>query len=161
GWEAAGLRADEDVLLVESAAHGEVFPRCALVVHHGGAGTSHAALRAGVPSVVAAHIPEQAMWADALRRAGVGARPLSRRGLTARRLADAIAQVDAWAAMARQARTLGERVEREDGVATVVRLMDRRSAGADVSCGTPARRGHDHPPRIASLRPTHRHCARR
>src|SRR5690606_15735851 len=85
GWEAAGLRADEDVLLVESAAHGEVFPRCALVVHHGGAGTSHAALRAGVPSVVAAHIPEQAMWADALRRAGVGGRPLSRRGLTARR----------------------------------------------------------------------------
>jgi sterol 3beta-glucosyltransferase len=130
GWEAAGLRADDDVLLVESAAHGEVFPRCALVVHHGGAGTSHAALRAGVPSVVVAHIPEQAMWAGALRRAGVGGRPLWRRGLTARRLADAIAQVAASDAMARRARTLGARVAREDGVATAVRLIEQRFAGA-------------------------------
>jgi len=84
--------------------------------------------------VVAAHIPEQAMWADALRRAGVGGRPLSRRGLTARRLADAIAQVAASDAMARRARTLGERVAREDGVATAVRQIERRFAGADVSC---------------------------
>jgi len=37
-------------------------------------------------------------------------------------------------AMARRARTLGARVAREDGVATAVRLIERRFAGADVSC---------------------------
>lgn len=59
--------------------HERLFPSCRAAVHHGGAGTTAAAVRAGVPSVIGWLSADQPMWAAALRDhgAGVGA-PLSR-----------------------------------------------------------------------------------
>jgi len=65
-------RAREDVLVVESAPHELLFPRCACVVHHGGAGTTARVASAGVPSVVVPILRwlDQAGWADALEQHG-------------------------------------------------------------------------------------------
>jgi sterol 3beta-glucosyltransferase len=62
--------ASPDIFYLAHAEHHLVFPRCAAVVHHGGAGTSHAASRAGCPSIVVEHATDQAFWGGVLQRAG-------------------------------------------------------------------------------------------
>ncbi len=100
--------------------HGQVFPLCAAVVHHGGAGTSHAAARAGKPSVVVAHGADQLFWAGTLRRAGIADAPLQRHSLTAERLARELRRVVGSREMARVAEQVGAAMRREDGVAIAV-----------------------------------------
>lgn len=51
-WDLRGLTVPENVLLVGAVNHRTVFPRCRAVVHHGGAGTTAAGMRAGVPTLV-------------------------------------------------------------------------------------------------------------
>lgn len=114
---------DDRVRFIGPADHRALFSRAALVVHHGGAGTSHAAVAAGVPSVAVPHIGDQSYWAARLRRIGVAPRPLPARRLRADRLAARIH--DALEAGKRQrAITLGERLRSEDGVATAIGLIE-------------------------------------
>ncbi|MEO9326813.1 nucleotide disphospho-sugar-binding domain-containing protein [Gordonia aurantiaca] len=58
--------------LTEPVDHDSLLPRCRGAVHHGGAGTTAAATRAGIPSIIAWLSADQPMWAAALRRAGAG-----------------------------------------------------------------------------------------
>jgi UDP:flavonoid glycosyltransferase YjiC (YdhE family) len=78
GW--AGLdrfvTAADDVLAVRAVSHATVLPRVALAVHHGGAGTTTAAARAGVPQVILPHILDQFYWAHRIERLGLGPRAL-------------------------------------------------------------------------------------
>jgi UDP:flavonoid glycosyltransferase YjiC (YdhE family) len=75
GWGGMFTDADDDerVRVVPTVDHASVLPRCVAAVHHGGAGTTAAALRAGVPAVVCWLGADQPLWGRALRRAGVGA----------------------------------------------------------------------------------------
>lgn len=59
------------IICVEYAAHAAVFPHAAVVVHHGGVGTSAEALHAGVPSLVVPHGFDQHDNAARLQRLGV------------------------------------------------------------------------------------------
>jgi vancomycin aglycone glucosyltransferase len=74
GW--AGLERDaaegDDVLAVSTIAHADVLPRVAAAVHHGGAGTTTASARAGVPQVILPHILDQYYWAHRIERLGLG-----------------------------------------------------------------------------------------
>lgn len=73
GW--AGLVTDDgarDCFLIEEANHQALFPRVAAIVHHGGAGTTAAAARAGVPQVVVAQIADQPYWAGRVAALGIG-----------------------------------------------------------------------------------------
>ena len=128
GW--AGLRAEHlppDVFLLDDAPHDWLFPHMAAVVHHGGAGTTGAGLRAGVPSAVVAHIGDQWYWGRRIHELGVGAAPLRRYRLNADRLAAMIgAMTGADApAMRRQAAALGARIRAEDGVGRAVQVISR------------------------------------
>lgn len=83
---------DDDVLVADAAPHAALLPRVRVAVHHGGVGTSHAAVRAGTPSVVVPFLGDQPFWAAALHRQGLAAAPLSRRRLTVQTAATAIQQ---------------------------------------------------------------------
>ena len=92
GW--AGLHCTgEDILTIDDVPHAWLFPQMAAIVHHGGAGTAAAALRAGIPSVPVAGIVDQPFWAHRLHDLGVATQPLRRIALTAEDLADAITSV--------------------------------------------------------------------
>jgi len=112
-----------DVFICGRADHAAIFPKCAAVVHHGGAGTAHAALRAGVPSVVVAHAFDQADWGARLRNAGLAPQPLRRHRATATTLADAISRVIGSDASRSRAGELGARVAGESGADNAVRLI--------------------------------------
>ena len=73
GWNDFARCAPEHVKVVSAVNFGTVFPACRAVVHHGGAGTTAAALRAGVPSLILWTLPDQPVWAAQLKRMKVGA----------------------------------------------------------------------------------------
>lgn len=63
-----------DLFYTGSVDHAVILPRCAVAVHHGGAGTTAATVRAGIPSVVATFgTADQPVWGRMLRARGVGA----------------------------------------------------------------------------------------
>ena len=116
GWaqlHAADL--PDTVLAIDGAPHDGLFPRMSVVIHHGGAGTTAAALRAGVPQVVVPHIADQPYWGRRVHELGVGAAPIHRKHLTAERLAAAVASA-ARPEVAQAATALGEGIRAEDGV---------------------------------------------
>ncbi|MBI3492822.1 MAG: glycosyltransferase family 1 protein [Acidobacteria bacterium] len=78
----------DDVLVVESVPHHLVLPRVAAAIHHGGAGTTTAVARAGVPQVILPHILDQYYWAHRIEALGLGPRPLPVDLVTADILAD-------------------------------------------------------------------------
>lgn len=123
GW--AGLApSGGDVLVVDDVPHEWLFPRVAAVVHHGGAGTTAAGLRAGVPSVTVPVLLDQPFWAARLHRLGVGPAPLPHRELTAESLAAAIRRCLDEPNYRGRAAALAERIRAEDGAADVLALLD-------------------------------------
>jgi UDP:flavonoid glycosyltransferase YjiC (YdhE family) len=124
GWAKLPVETSDQMLVVESTSHEWLFPRVAAAVHHGGSGTTGAALRAGVPSVVVPYFFDQPLWAKRVARLGAGAQPLPRRKLTAERLAEALDDVVNDPTKLDRARSLSRRIRSEDGVANAVRLIN-------------------------------------
>ena len=114
------------IFAVRRCPYQKAFPRCALVVHHGGAGTTQSTLLAGRPSIVVAHVSDQFFWGSELERLGVAARTLKRKGLKPRQLAERLSDVFASPMMTRRAEELGNLMRGEDGVATAIRLIEER-----------------------------------
>ena len=121
GWGGLTSLPDEsDVFSAEAVPHDWLFPRVAAVVHHGGAGTTGAALRAGVPAIVVPFTMDQPFWGSRVAALGVGPTPIPRKRLTEARLADALRQTLADEGMKARAAELGERIRAEDGIAAAV-----------------------------------------
>ncbi|HET9416420.1 MAG TPA: nucleotide disphospho-sugar-binding domain-containing protein, partial [Candidatus Limnocylindria bacterium] len=113
------------LLRIGAVDHRAIFPRASLVVHHGGAGTTHAAVAAGVPSVVVPHVGDQRYWADRLHRLGAAPAPVAVRNLSGAALADASLASASDPRMREAARALATRLAHEDGVSTAVSLLER------------------------------------
>ncbi|GIE99414.1 glycosyltransferase [Paractinoplanes rishiriensis] len=129
GWGGlCGVPSASDVVLAGEVPHESVFPRMAAVVHHGGAGTTAAAVRAGRPQVVCPFVGDQPFWGDRMRRLGVAPEPIGQRRLTAAALAAAIRQAIGDASINDAACRLGERVRAEDGVAVAVDLLEQAAS---------------------------------
>lgn len=90
GLDPARHAAADDVLVAASVPLDAVLPRAAAAIHHGGAGTVHAATRAGTPSIVLPFMGDQPFWAAQLQRVGLAGPPLDRAHLDARAVAAAI-----------------------------------------------------------------------
>ena len=123
---AAGLASHDDAWVHEvgHVPHGWLFPRTAGIVHHGGAGTTGAALRAGVPQAVVAHIGDQPYWGRRVWELGVGARPVRRHALSVEWLAEVLRGF-ARGERASRAAVVGAEIRSEDGVARAVELLSR------------------------------------
>jgi UDP:flavonoid glycosyltransferase YjiC (YdhE family) len=96
GWANLGQGAGAlppGCLSIGPVPHARLFPRVAAVVHHGGAGTTSAAARAGVPQVIVPHAADQFGWGAWIHAAGLGPPPLRKPRLNARRLTAALRDV--------------------------------------------------------------------
>ncbi|MFC2043039.1 glycosyltransferase [Chloroflexota bacterium] len=114
----------DHIYAIESAPHDWLFPYMAAVVHHGGAGTTAAGLRAGVPSVVVPFFADQPYWGWRVHSLGVGPKPILQKKLTAQSLANAITQAVTDKDMQQRATLLGEKIRAEDGVAKAVEIVN-------------------------------------
>ncbi len=116
------------IFAIGEAPHDWLFPRMAAVVHHGGAGTTAAALRAGLPSVVVPFMADQFFWGRILANRGVAPEPLPQEHLSAPTLARAIAQTLDDPTMRERAAALGALVRAEDGLGYAVERIERFAA---------------------------------
>ena len=132
GW--GGLHSSDlpdSVYMLDSIPFSWLFPRVAAVVHHGGAGTTSAGLRAGVPSIIVPFFADQPFWGQRVADLGVGPAPIPRKKLTAERLAQAIQTAVTDQAMRQRATDLGARIRSEDGIARAVAVVqDLEERGA-------------------------------
>lgn len=107
------------------APHSALFPRIAAVVHHAGAGTTAAGLRAGVPAVPVPIQFDERFWAARLVALGVAPRALPLRRLTADTLGAALVGATRDTGCRERARTVGAPIRAEDGTAPVVAAVNR------------------------------------
>lgn len=126
GWRESGLSSSTTTHYVDNVPHSKVFPHCQSIVHHGGAGTSQAALLAGKPSILVTHTSEQEFWGRELARIGVAPKPLSRKNLSADHLARSIELVAKSNSFSQAARKAGNEMAKENGVATAVSLINKK-----------------------------------
>lgn len=123
GWQGS---ADEPlpphIFALESAPHAWLFPRMAAVAHHGGAGTTAAGMRAGIPAVIIPHGNDQFAWGRRARELGVAAEPIPRSKLSAENLAAAIQSV-LKSEVREAANRLGEKIQTENGADTAAKII--------------------------------------
>lgn len=118
------------IVFTGEAPHERLFAGARVIVHHGGAGTSWAACRAGAASVTVPHVQEQRYWGEMLRRLGVAEAPIPRGRLRAAPLARAIVRMLEDARALERAAALAEHLAVERGPETATLAIERWRGGA-------------------------------
>lgn len=127
GWnKAQPLRYDaQRIHLLDSAPHSWLFEQVAGVVHHGGAGTTAAGLRAGKPTMIIPHMSDQPFWGRRVQELGAGVKPVPRHKLNEENLAAGIQALVEDERIRETAAGLGQRIRGEDGIGQSVALIER------------------------------------
>ncbi len=127
GW--AGLRAEDRsdgagaIHLIEDAPHEELFPLMDGVVHHGGAGTVAAGLRAGKPSFICPFLVDQPFWGMRVNNLGIGPPPIRPKNWTVSGLERSFRALVSNAGYKRRAVEMAAKLKSEDGVGRAVDLV--------------------------------------
>lgn len=73
GWaNIEGLHVPDNISVINGAPHEWLMPRCSMAFHHGGAGTTAASIRAGIPTIVCPVLIDQPFWASRIVALGIG-----------------------------------------------------------------------------------------
>lgn len=117
-----------DMHFIAGAPHDRLFPLVQAVMHHGGAGTTGAALRSGRPTAIVPFMGDQPFWARRVEALGVGPAALDKRKMTAKDLGGAFRAMEA-PAMQQRAAALGTAIRNERGVENAMDFIERRMTG--------------------------------
>jgi len=134
GW--GGLVTDklpETIFKIDQVPHDWLFPRMAAVVHHGGAGSTAAGLRAGCPTIICPFFGDQPFWGQRVYALGVGSAPIPQKKLTTEKLARAIREVTINPSIRQNAQALGEKLRQEDGIAIAIALLEGQFSNNKIS----------------------------
>ncbi|KAG0148770.1 hypothetical protein CROQUDRAFT_669638 [Cronartium quercuum f. sp. fusiforme G11] len=112
----------DTVYNVHSVPHDWLFPQIDAVCHHGGAGTTGASLRAGIPTIIRPFFGDQYFWADRVERLGIG---IGLRKMTVKNLCKALETATGDEVMIKKAKLMGEQIKAESGVSKAVECIYR------------------------------------
>jgi sterol 3beta-glucosyltransferase len=126
GWSRVGRRSSDKILYMDSVSHDWLLPQCRLIIHHGGAGTTSAGLRAGIPSIVVPFTADQPFWGRRVHAMGAGPKPFSLKKLSVEKLTQAILQAKTDAYRER-AEVIGRTIRSEGGTEAAVGLIEKYS----------------------------------
>jgi sterol 3beta-glucosyltransferase len=115
----------EHVMTIGDTPHHWLFPQMAAIVHHGGSGTTHDALRAGKPALIAPFAADQPFWARTLHARGVTVPSMRRNKFTVENLTSAFRTLTQDADLRQRAADLGALLREEDGIGTTVALAEQ------------------------------------
>jgi len=107
---------------ISSIPHDWLFPRIDAACHHGGAGTTGASLKAGIPTIIKPFFGDQFFWADRVEALGVGS---GVRKLTVEHLTAALTAATTDIRQIAKAKLIGETIRAEDGVGKAVECLYR------------------------------------
>ena len=115
---------NEHTLIIKSCPYEWLFPRAKLVVHHGGAGTFAATVRAGIPSITIPFLLDQFFWGDLALQIGVSLETIPHNRINANALANAIHRTIIDLGVRQQAERLSSHIYREDGVNQAIQIIE-------------------------------------
>ncbi|KAJ3189580.1 hypothetical protein HK101_008894 [Irineochytrium annulatum] len=136
GWGGLGgenLKVPDNVYMIGNCPHDWLFQRVSCVVHHGGAGTTAAGLKAGKPTTIVPFFGDQPFWGAMIASITAGPPPIPFKRLTADRLAEAILFA-LLPETGEAARAASIRIASEDGVAEGARSFHRHLPLTDMRC---------------------------
>ena len=123
GWSKVNHSSSNDLLYLEAVPHDWLLPRCTMFIHHGGAGTTSAGLRAGIPNIVIPFTADQPFWGERVQAIGAGPRPILVKNLSVENLTNAI--IDAGEDVLRiHAQEIGQRIRNENGIDQAIALLE-------------------------------------
>ena len=126
GWGGLEIPAEYEqadfVKFVESVSHTKLFPKVKAIIHHGGVGTVHAALRAGTPSIIVPFIVDQPWWADRLHRLGLGPKSLPLRKFNKANLINRIKETEKYKD---EVQNISQEMIKDDGVNVTLELVKK------------------------------------
>ena len=132
GWsEYATSELPDDVFIAPAFDHDRVLPRCRAAVHHGGAGTTHAGLRAGLPTLICSLFGDQPFWGDRVARLGAGT-TFRFQQLDQARLSAAL-DVLMHPTTVQRAQQLGEAMRGENAAERIAELVERFAVTQGIS----------------------------
>jgi len=117
---------NDTIFCIESVPHQWLFPRCKQVIHHGGAGTTAAGLRAGIPELVIPHAADQPFWGKRIEEMGIGPAPIPIKKATTENLILAIKQSNSEA-IKNKAAKIGLQIQTEQGVEKAVVMIEKHA----------------------------------
>ena len=124
GWAGLGnTYLPGSVFSLDYAPYEWLFPKMALVIHHGGSGTTGFGLRAGVPSCAVGLGFDQIFWGKRIAALGAGPAPIPIKDLSPERLVRVIQQGVYNETMQRNAAEIGRSIEKEDGITKAVQTI--------------------------------------
>lgn len=126
GWGKINEHATEELLYLEQAPHDWLLPRCKMVIHHGGAGTTAAGLRAGIPNVVIPFMADQGFWGTRVKVLGAGPTSVRVNALSVENLVHAIVKAES-AVVRKGAWSIGLQLQQEDGTGKAVEWIEKYS----------------------------------
>jgi sterol 3beta-glucosyltransferase len=128
GWSARMSKSNEpeveippECYQLDKVPHDWLFSRIDAALHHGGAGTTGASLRAGIPTLIKPWFGDQYFWASRVQKLGAGLKVPS---LRVSDLADALTKATTSRIMKEKAASIGERIRSEDGVHMAIHTID-------------------------------------
>ncbi|KAF2850174.1 glycosyltransferase family 1 protein [Plenodomus tracheiphilus IPT5] len=128
GWGGFGSNADcpDNVFMIDNCPHDWLFPRCAAVVHHGGAGTTAIGLKCAIPTMIVPFFGDQPFWGAMVSKARAGAHEcIPYKKLNSERLAEGIKQCLTEEAR-ENVKKIAESIDKEgDGALNAVRSFHR------------------------------------
>ena len=124
-WQKLNLTTGPNVYQAERLPHNLIFPKCETIIHHGGAGTTQAALLAGKPAVVVPHGFDQVYWAEHLNKMGVATKPILKTRATSKSIADSLKQLETEKHFHQKASDIGQQMRSEDGARKTISLIEK------------------------------------
>jgi sterol 3beta-glucosyltransferase len=128
GWGIASNQESDNLIYFDAVPHEWLLPRCKMIVHHGGAGTTSAGLRAGIPNVVVPFTTDQPFWGRQVHAVGAGPKPILVNKLSTENLTRAIIDAEDKA-IRKQVQILGQSIRSENGVQYASRLITSYVSG--------------------------------
>ncbi|RAR43883.1 glycosyltransferase [Paenibacillus sp. MDMC362] len=128
GWSGMQVSGNgaENILCIQEAPHAWLFPRAAGVIHHGGAGTTAAVLRAGKPMTISPFNADQPFWAKRIYELGVSTKPIPEKSMSVASLAERIAELTSDSTLTANVMALSDKISEERGVDRTVEFIERR-----------------------------------
>lgn len=118
----------DHIHVISGAPHDQLFPLVHSTLHHGGAGTTAATLRAGKPTAICPFLGDQPFWARCIVGLGVGPKPLDKQNITSDVLAAAFKAMDDKE-MRMRASAVGREIQKEDGIGNAISFIEECMVG--------------------------------
>lgn len=128
GWggiEINNSNLSSNICVIDAAPHDWLFPQMAAVVHHGGAGSTAAALKAGKPSLICPFSMDQPFWGKRVAMIGAGLPPIPQKKLTVTNLAAALIALSSDQLIHEKAQAIGANINKENGIQQAIEIIEQ------------------------------------